>query len=147
MSQKKILVQWIGHADLRALATNSSANRRDQLLGFLAGKAPPTHDLGPTKTLLATQRFDEIRLLTNYPHDFNLWFAKWLGGSPVVREVTLNKPTDYAAIFQIANQELESLKAAQDSTESYRLRYPVRVCSAPSSNTPSGHAIERQHND
>ncbi|MBL8889738.1 MAG: sigma 54-interacting transcriptional regulator [Planctomycetaceae bacterium] len=118
MSQKKILVQWIGHSDLRALAANSSANRRDKLLGFLGGKAPPTHDLGPTKTLLATQRFDEVRLLTNYPHDFNLWFAKWIGGSPVVREVALNKPTDYAAIFQIANQELESLKAAQDWAES-----------------------------
>ncbi len=118
MANKKILVQWIGHSDLRSLAANSSANRRDKILAFIGGNVPAVHDLGPTKTLLATQKFDEVRLLTNYPPDFNTWFAKWLGGNSLVREVTLSKPTDYSAIFQIANRELESLKSEKDWVES-----------------------------
>ncbi|TWU41877.1 sigma-54 interaction domain-containing protein [Novipirellula artificiosorum] len=117
MPRKKILVQWIGHSDLRSLAANSSQARSEKLMAGLRGELPKKEDLGPTKTLLTTQKFDEVRLLTNYSSEFNGWFAKWLGGKPVVREVKLDKPTDYAAIFEIANQELESLKSSKAWSE------------------------------
>lgn len=114
MPRKKVLVQWIGHSDLRALAGNSSATRSEKILSLIGGPQPKAGDNGPTKTLLNTQKFDEVRLLTNYPSEFNNWFAKWLGGNPILREVSLNKPTNYAAIFEIANRELTAIKAAKD---------------------------------
>jgi DNA-binding NtrC family response regulator len=115
--RKKILVQWIGHSDLHALAANSSQARSEKLLAFLKAKTAKSESLGPTKTLLTTQKFDEVRLLTNYPSDFNDWFAKWIGGKPIVREVPLGKPTDYSAIFDIANRELQSIKASKEWAE------------------------------
>jgi len=111
MARKRTLIQWIGHSDLRALAADSSPSRRDKLMAHLGGKLPNSGDLGPTKTLLKTQSFDEVRLLTNYPTEFNSWFAKWLGVKSEVVGVDLKKPTDYAAIFDIANRELDGLKS------------------------------------
>jgi len=66
MPRKKVLVQWIGHSDLRSLAANSSKTRCEKLMAGLSGKLPVESDLGPTKTLIKTQEFDEVRLLTNY---------------------------------------------------------------------------------
>ncbi len=117
MPRKKILVQWIGHSDLRALAANSSQSRCEKLMSTLGGKLPDRSDVGPTKTLVDTQEFDEIRLLTNYAHEFNSWFAKWLGGKTQLRENELAKPTDYSAIFEIANRELETIKSSKTWAE------------------------------
>lgn len=117
MSRKKILVQWIGHSDLRALAANSSQSRCEKLMSTLGGRLPDKSDRGPTKTLVETQEFDEIRLLTNYSHEFNGWFAKWLGEKAQLREVELAKPTDYSAIFEIANRELETVKSSKSWAE------------------------------
>jgi DNA-binding NtrC family response regulator len=114
MRRRKVLVQWIGHSDLRALAANSSQSRCEKLMSTLGGKLPEKSDLGPTKTLVATH---EIRLLTNYSHEFNGWFAKWLGGKTQLCEVELSKPTDYASIFEIANRELESIKSSKTWAE------------------------------
>jgi len=113
MPRKKVLIQWIGHSDLRALAANSSKSRCEKLMSALGGKLPKENDLGPTKTLIKTQNFDEIRLLTNYSSEFNGWFASWLKVKPKICEVALDKPTDYAAIFEIANHELELLKSSK----------------------------------
>jgi hypothetical protein len=38
VARKKILVQWIGHSDLHALAANSSQARSEKLLAFLKAK-------------------------------------------------------------------------------------------------------------
>lgn len=113
MFRRKVLVQWIGLSDLRALAANSSPRRSKKIMDAIGGRPAKQGDLGPTKTLLSTQKFDEVRLLSNSDRDFNKWFATWVGGKPEVIEVTLDKPTDYSAIFEIANGQLESLKASK----------------------------------
>jgi hypothetical protein len=50
MRRKKILLQWIGHSDLRALAANSSPSRCEKLMSTLGGKLPEKSDFGPTRT-------------------------------------------------------------------------------------------------
>lgn len=102
-------MQWIGHSDLRSLAANTSPSRCRKILDAVGGIAAKTGDLGPTKTLLAERSFDEVRLLSNYPREFNTWFTAWLGISAKMIEVKLGKPTDYRAIFEVANQQLEAL--------------------------------------
>ena len=113
MPRQKVLVQWIGHSDLRALAADSPQARSNKIMAEIGGALPRAGDRGPTKTLLDTQHFDSIRLLTNYRREFNKWFATWLGVKPEIVEVDLGKPTDYATIFEIANHELESLKSSK----------------------------------
>jgi DNA-binding NtrC family response regulator len=113
MPRQKVLVQWIGHSDLRALAGDSQQARSKKIMADIGGTPSKPGDRGPTRTLLDTQQFDSIRLLTNYRKDFNKWFAAWLGVKPEIVEVNLEKPTDYSTIFQIANRELESIRSSK----------------------------------
>jgi DNA-binding NtrC family response regulator len=109
-TRKKVLVQWIGHSDLRSLAAHSSDSRSTKIMDMARGRLPSKDDLGPTKTLLSTQEFDSVRLLSNYSPEFNKWFASWAGTNVEVQKVDLEKPTDYSAIFDIADRELAAIK-------------------------------------
>lgn len=110
MAKRKVLLQWIGHSDLRAMAASLSPARRDALMAKLGGVQPKARDLGPTKTLLTTQAFEEIRLLSNYTAEWGKWFVDWLGIRADLVQVGLDKPTDYAAIYRMANDELAKLR-------------------------------------
>ena len=60
MKSRTVLVQWIGHSDLRAMAATLPDTKRKQVLDRIRGEASDSTDLGPTKTLLTTQQCDEI---------------------------------------------------------------------------------------
>src|SRR5438093_3509702 len=111
MKSRTVLLQWIGHSDLRAMAATLPSVKQRQLLDRVGGDASQAGDHGPTKTLLTTQDFDEVRLLSNYPKEWNQWYLKWLDvKSAVVIPVELPKPTDYVAIYRIADAELSKLR-------------------------------------
>lgn len=114
MVKQRVLVQWIGHTDLRAMAVSLPAGQRDEIMQKLKGEVPQNGDVGPTKTLLNTQEFDEIRLLSNYPAAWNKNFATWLGVKAKVIAVDLKKPTDYKTIFPLADTELAALRNRKD---------------------------------
>ena len=63
MAKRRVLVQWIGHSDLRAMAKSLSAAQRDEIIKYTKGELPKEGDVGPVKTLLQTQEFDEVLLL------------------------------------------------------------------------------------
>ena len=113
MPRDKVLFQWIGHSDLRSLAANSTDARQKKIMDVIRGRLPDKDDLGPTKTLLSTQSFSKVKLLTNYPKEFNKWFATWVGGKPEMVEVDLEKPTNYQTIFEIANKQLAGFKSSK----------------------------------
>jgi len=110
MTKRKVLLQWIGHSDLRAMAASLTVPRREALMAKLGGVLPKNGDFGPTRTLLTTQTFDEVRLLSNYPAEWGRWFLAWLGVKAELVRVALDKPTDYGAIYRIANGELSNLR-------------------------------------
>ena len=113
MARRKVLVQWIGHSDLRALAESLSPARKKKLLERIQSEPGKAGDLGPTKTLLNKHDFDEVRLLSNYDREWNTRFQSWLGAPSTMVEVELDKPTNYAAIFGIADCELAALKKSE----------------------------------
>ncbi len=106
---KRILVQWIGLSDLRAMAATLPAGKRKQIMDGIGGSLPSKGDPGPTKTFLTHQKFDEVRLLTNYKSSWNKWFEKWLKTPVTIVPVELENPTDYAAITEICDAELSKL--------------------------------------
>lgn len=113
MARRRVLVQWIGHSDLRALAASLPPTRRKQILDVVKGDVAFGEDRGPTKTLLSAQTFDDILLLSNYPREWNDWFQSWLEVPTRIVEVELATPTDYAAILGLASRELASLKESR----------------------------------
>jgi hypothetical protein len=134
MAKKRVVVQWIGHSDLRALAGSLPAAQRDEILQRIKGDASKEGDVGPIKTLLNTQEFDEIRLLSNYPAGWNKKFVAWLGVKAEVIVADLNKPTDYKAIFQIADAELSAIRHRKDWGE-------TQLCLHLSPGTPAMTAV------
>jgi DNA-binding NtrC family response regulator len=113
MVKRKVLVQWIGHSDLRALAASLPSTKQKKILDVIKGEAARDGDIGPTRTLLSAQQFGEVRLLSNYDKDWNKWFQAWLKIPTTMIEVELEKPTDYTGIFQIANQQLAAIKESK----------------------------------
>jgi len=111
--KRRILVQWIGHSDLRSLAAELPAARAKKILDRIYGAPGDEGNLGPTKTLLTTQKFDEVRLLSNYDKEWNQWFQEWLKTPTELIKVDLEKPTDYPGIFEIVDRELSALKQSK----------------------------------
>lgn len=114
MPKPRILVQWIGHSDFRGLASTLPPARRDTILERL-GRDGGSDTKGPTKTLLSNHAFDEVHLLSNYDRQWNRWFQQWLVDPVTIHQVELSQPTDYAAIFTIANDLLGRIKQKPES--------------------------------
>lgn len=119
MPKKRILAAWIGHNDLRAMLPSLPAKRKAEILNAIGGAEPQAGEIGPIRTLVDAEPFDEILLLSNYAADWNRDFAKWLGREPAIVRLTLSNPTDYPAIFRLVDGELLKLKERSDwaSTE------------------------------
>jgi len=112
--RKKVLIQWIGHSDLRAMAASLSPAKQKTIVDSIKGPPPTAGDNGPTKTLLSSNSFDDVYLLSNYDSDWNKWFQGWLGTKTTVVPVKLGNPTEYSRIFEIADQQIRDLKSASD---------------------------------
>ncbi|WP_164104424.1 sigma-54 interaction domain-containing protein [Candidatus Laterigemmans baculatus] len=111
MTRRRVLIQWIGHSDLKALAATLPADRRRKVLECTGGDAGTQTDQGPTKCLLSEVSFDRVLLLSNYPPAINRWFAEWVGTPVTFVPVELQRPTDYGRIFEICEQQLRELKS------------------------------------
>jgi DNA-binding NtrC family response regulator len=118
MHARRLLVSWIGHADLMAMADDLGAAGQDLLAGAKVrgklGEKP-----GPLKTAVAHGQFDEVHLLSNYPQVLHKPFAHWLGGKPAIHAVALSDPTDYPQVFRGVDAVLADLvgKSQKHSAE------------------------------
>lgn len=134
MAKRRVLVQWIGHSDLRAMVPTLPRALQDEIMKFVKGEPAKDGDAGPIKSLLATQPFDEVRLLSNYPAAWNRKFVAWLGIKAELVPVDLKKPTDYKAIFAAADAELAAIRARKDPAG-------IELCLHLSPGTPAMAAV------
>ena len=110
MAQHRVLVSWIGHADLLAMIDDlGAAGEELRAAANIRGKYGEKP--GPLKTAVNDGRFDEVHLLSNYAEVVHKPFAKWLGCKPVIHPVELVDPTDYDGIFRCANRVLAEVSA------------------------------------
>ncbi|HEX7378263.1 MAG TPA: hypothetical protein VF278_14190, partial [Pirellulales bacterium] len=134
MTKRRVLVAWIGHSDLKAMAVAEGCALGAGILETLGGSPPAPGDSGPTKTLVSVEPFDEIRLLSNSPGPWNEAYRDWLGGDVTVIATELERPTDYAAIFRAANSALAMLM-------NDRADHPLDLCIHLSPGTPAMAAV------
>jgi len=90
-----------------------------EILAELGGAKPTAGEVGPIKALVDAERFDEIRLLSNFQPAWSKLYGEWLGKTPTIIPVELAKPTDYVGIFRIADGELARIvrETADDLVE------------------------------
>lgn len=113
MSMTRVLVSWIGHTDLRAMALTETQSMQKKI-GEIVGSAPGPRDRkGPVKTLLAKEAFDEIHLLSNYPAWAGREFLSWLSHPAKLHPVAIKDPTEYGDIFQAADATLDAILAGR----------------------------------
>ena len=105
----RVLVSWIGHADLLAMLPTLSPAKQTEVLA-LTKKAAEPDGPGPLKTLLDVESFRSIHLIANYPERVCKWYSDWLGKKPIVHSVKLKNPSDYAELLGVVRPVLDSLK-------------------------------------
>jgi DNA-binding NtrC family response regulator len=102
MTKRSILVSWIGHTDLLAMADDLGQAGKELLAAAKVygkyGEKP-----GPLKTAVSRERFGEVHLLSNYPALVHKPFATWLGVKPIIHSVDLADPTEYTKLFEVSN--------------------------------------------
>src|SRR5262249_31584619 len=109
MATRRILFSWIGHADLRAMASSLPPGQQEEVLKGLNPPKPLPGQPGPLKCLRDEERFDEVHLLSDHGPVKNRHYLKWLGGDPVLHPVKLTNPTDYPEVFKVVDAELASV--------------------------------------
>lgn len=114
--KKKIIVSWIGHTDLRAMAPTQSKSFQGQIEKFTHHINPPDGGMGPVKTMLGRISYDEAYLLSDYPAPINAAYKKWLSLNAHIIEVQLNNPTDYKEVFLKADNATAKIIASQKSS-------------------------------
>lgn len=107
MVRRRLLISWIGHADLRAFAQLASGRDRNTLLKDVpAGRGDGD---GPLKTLLDQVTFDEVHLLSNYGDRKDRAALKALGHAATIHAVQVDNVIDYAELFRVANDEVKRI--------------------------------------
>lgn len=113
---KKVLVSWIGEADLNARAVSSS------------------QEIGPVASTLSAFSFDHVVLLSSYPTSRSTAYLEWLrhktSQSVVSHSETLESPIHFESIYHVVNKHLSALSDAQ---------YDVSILLSPG--TPAMQAV------
>ena len=104
-----ILLSWIGHTDLRAMAAEQPPEIQQKSRDVTSMAGPLQGGKGPVRMLAETIVFDRIYLLSNYPKDITKLFLDWLGQTAEARYSALSNPTDYGAIFATVDREMQAI--------------------------------------
>lgn len=133
MTIHRILISWIGHADLMAMAEDLG-EAGQELLAAAKIRGKYGEKPGPLKTAVSKGRFDEVHLLSNYPDIVHMPFVTWLGDKPVIHAVELADPTDYPQVFRVVDGVLSGLAIAAQ-------RKPAELCVLLTPGTPAMAAV------
>lgn len=120
MKKKNILISWLGHTDLRAMAQDSTPATKkaiEEVIGTFDENMKL--GLGPIKTLTTQVKFDSFYLLSNYKGNLNKAFATWVACNPAIWDVELKNPTDYHEVYSIVEGKLKSLYTNEGREHSY----------------------------
>jgi len=134
MPSRRLLVSWIGHADLTAMANERPEPERQAILSALGPRPNPSLRTGPVRTLVEAEAFDEVHLLSNYPPFLTAGFVDWLPAKATAHPVEIGAPTDYVRIFTAVDAFLASLTRSRD-------RGSYELCIHLSPGTPAMTAI------
>ncbi|MCK5805824.1 MAG: sigma 54-interacting transcriptional regulator, partial [Lentisphaeria bacterium] len=112
-----ILITWMGHTDLRALAVCSDEQAQDEIADAIGSLDPVPKGTGPVRSLLREHSFDRVVILSNYPERVTRRFLEWVPLKPECRQVSLANPTNYGEVFRLVDGELKKLVEGMRNTD------------------------------
>lgn len=120
---RQVLISWIGHTDLRAMAEDLEDPLRAEVLAVTGEKGP--HDgLGPVRSLVENEPFRQVHLISSYPPDFGSSYKNWLGrlGERVrMHEVDVSNPADHGEILRVVQPIVEATQLRKDDERCFHL--------------------------
>jgi DNA-binding NtrC family response regulator len=117
---RRILVSWIGHADLRAMAATLPVAKRKsvaKVVGELEGEAGS----GPVKALLNKEKFEHIHLLSDYGPNVTKQYVGWLKRRVTRHQPVVENPSDHGEILAAVQQILATLGLEEDDELCFHL--------------------------
>lgn len=120
MAEERILVSWIGHTDLKAMAFAVSAGQ-SKAVRKIVGEGDAKAGIGPVKSLLDNESFGEVHLIADYSPAATKEYAAWLGGNPKLHHVSLENPASHAEILRAVRPILEALKKKKGNQLAFHL--------------------------
>lgn len=120
---RRILVTWIGHNDLKAMAATSSPSARKLVAETINAEIDENAaaSSGPVKALLDKEKFKQIHLLSNYGAEVNKKFVSWLKKRCVTHDVKLTNPSDHGQILDAVKPVMASLELGTDDELCFHL--------------------------
>ncbi len=115
MQHRRILFSWIGHADLRAMGAGQPKATQKKLLDIVGPLSSTEESMGPVKTFLADEAFDEIHLLSDYPAWVNKAYAAWIGYKVSIHVTHVSDPTHHGEIFSVVDPTMKAVVEAAGS--------------------------------
>jgi len=110
MKNKRILVTWIGHTDLWAMAQSLKEPDLISYATEVANKVlPKAAAEGPIRSLVSREPFDEVHIASDLPVALNVKFARWFGCNPIIHPQSLIDPYSFRTVYEKSSQLLENV--------------------------------------
>ncbi len=106
----RILLTWIGHTDLKAMACTLSVSKRKAIAEIVNAEIEDDAGPGPVKSLLDKEYFKQVHILSNYDLAITKQFASWLGKRCVTHHVELTNPSEHGQILDAVKPILSSVE-------------------------------------
>jgi DNA-binding NtrC family response regulator len=117
MARRRVLVSWIGHNDLVAMARESSDEVKAAVKAETRWKSLDGTGTGPVRTAVESDEFAQVHLLSNYSKGLNAAYREWLGGPCTVHEVSLADPSNYGQVVEAADRVMRELHLRHKQVE------------------------------
>jgi len=106
----KVLVSWIGYADIKVLLKDASDSLRGKICNIVRDDNPKLpKDGGPINTLLRQESFDAVHLISDLPKDVTEIYISKLEYNSAVTCVSLKNPTDHSEIYVVVDKFLSDI--------------------------------------
>ena len=107
--KERILITWIGHADLIAMS-NKLPSTDKKKIEKIVGNSRKIDGVGPVKALVQEEKFKEIHLLNSYDNTVKSLFSKWIRGKTKFYNANIIDPTNHAQILGQVEAVLGTIK-------------------------------------
>jgi len=114
----RILVSWVGYADLLGWAPTLPAAQRSKIEKITKRSARDDGRAGPVRAAVDALEFHEVHLIADLDSRLLANFGRWIGPRTQVHPVRLDDPTDYAAVFVAADDTMASIYKTRDRASS-----------------------------
>lgn len=121
MMGRRILVTWIGHTDLKAMAAALPAAKRAVVAKVVRGEIESNVGVGPVKALLGKEKFTHIHTLSNYGPKVTKQYVGWLKQPVTSHDVDLENPSDHGQILEVVRPLLQSIGLKPDDELCFHL--------------------------